>query len=701
MKRLTHVICLAIVGVAALTGAPLANAQTLAGGQYHSVILTSSGTVWTVGSNSDGQLGDNTLTTRKVPILVSGVTNVTAVAAGYNHTLALKSDGTLWTWGDNLYGQLGDGSTTDRKIPVQVTALSNVVAMAAGQYHSVAVTASGQVYAWGRNTNGQLGTGNTTNASAPVQILSGGGGSVGAGQTHTLVVKTDGTVWATGLNGNGQLGNGGTVQQLSLVQMTGVTGASRAGGGAQFSVVLLADGTAVATGYNGSGQIGDNTSTQRTTAVAVVGLTGVTAIAVNENHTLALTSTGAVYAWGANGSGRLGDGTTTLRRVPTLISTLPAVQAVGAGGAHSLAVAADGTLWTWGYNVFSQLGDGTTATRLVPDTISGDSYSWRVATPTLSVASDTYTTDRSVVVATETAGATIHYSRTGIEPTESDPVVASGGTVTVSETQTLMVKAWKIGMPSSATTSATYTMSVAQPSFSPAAGTFTAATNVAISSSTPSATFRYTIDGSEPTESSTLYTSPIAIATTTQLKAIGLKANWSTSITRSGTYTMNFGTLAPPTIEPSAGTYEGQVSVTLSSPQSGATIRYTTNGTTPTASSTAYTGPVLVTTTSTLKAKVFHPNYATSAEASAAYTIKVPAPLLSLESGSYQPGAEVTITSPDAAATLRVTFTGADPTAADGSVPTGTTLLVGGFTVKVRATRTGCVDSDVTTATYT
>src|SRR6185503_2320680 len=118
-----------------------------------------------------------------VPIVVSGLSNVTAVAAGYNHTLALKSDGTLWTWGDNQYGQLGDGSTMDRKVPVQVTTLSNVVAMAAGQYHSLAVTACGQVYAWGRNTNGQLGTGNTNNASSPVQILSSGGASVGAGQT--------------------------------------------------------------------------------------------------------------------------------------------------------------------------------------------------------------------------------------------------------------------------------------------------------------------------------------------------------------------------------------------------------------------------------------------------------------------------------------------------------------------------------------
>ena len=53
---------------------------------------------------------------------------------------------------------------------------------------------------------------------------------------------------------------------------------------------------------------------------------------------------------------------------------------------------------------------------------------------------------------------------------------------------------------------------------------------------------------------------------------------------------MNFGTLASPVMTPRAG-FEGQVAVTLSA-QNLATIRYTTNGTTPTASSAAYDGPI-------------------------------------------------------------------------------------------------------------
>ena len=599
--------------------------------------------------------------------------------------------------GDNAFGQLGDSTTTDRKTPTQVP-LASIVAIAAGEFHSVALHSNGDVYTWGRNTNGQLGTGTTTPSSTPV-LITGAVSSVGAGLTHTLIVKNDGTVWATGANGNGQLGDGSTTQRPSPVQMTGVANAVRASGGSRLTVVLLASGTLMAAGYNGFGQVGDGTTAQRPSAVAVGSLSNVAAIATGSDHTLAITASGQVWAWGHNTDGQVGDGTTTARNVPTLVPNLASIESVGCGFFHSMAITSSGAVYT-----------GPQRERAARRRNDGRSLRSRsnqrrrlcVARRHPGVqrrARHGTTTDRTVVLTVDTPGATIHYTRDGQNPTESDPSLVSGGSVVVTETQTLKAKAWAPGMASGETAIAAYTMKVATPSYSPAGGTYTSARTVTITSATSGAAIRYTTDGSTPSATSPVYTGPVTIDTTTTLKAVGLKASWSDSVAQSSTYTMNFGSLAAPAMSPTAGTYERQVSVTLTG-SPGATIRYTTNGSTPTGTSPVFAAPLLIEATATVKAKAFHPDYATSGETAQAYTISVPAPVLSLASGPYNPGTHVTITSPDPAATLRISLDGSDPTATDPTLASGATLLVGTFTLKVRAFKAGCSDSAVAAATY-
>ncbi|MBI5638286.1 MAG: FecR domain-containing protein [Nitrospinae bacterium] len=109
---------LAPVWVKAISGA-----AAIAAGENHSVALKGDGTVWSWGSNNAGQLGisEGTGTMRLVPVFVDGLSGITAIGAGSNHTFALKSDGTLWTWGSNSKGQLGDDSRDDRMVPAQVS----------------------------------------------------------------------------------------------------------------------------------------------------------------------------------------------------------------------------------------------------------------------------------------------------------------------------------------------------------------------------------------------------------------------------------------------------------------------------------------------------------------------------------------------------------------------------------------------------
>ena len=82
--------------------------------------------------------------------------------------------------------------------------------------------------------------------------------------------------------------------------------------------------------------------------------------------------------------------------------------------------------------------------------------------------------------------------------------------------------------------------------------------------------------------------------------------------------------MATPTFSLGAGTYTSAQSVAISDATSGATIYYTTNGTTPTTSSTRYTGPITVSSTETLEAIAVATGDTNSAVASATYTITQP-----------------------------------------------------------------------------
>jgi hypothetical protein len=107
-------------------------------------------------------------TNRPVLIVSSGVS---AIAAGFAHSLLIKSDGSLWAMGDNSTGQLGDGST-NRLVnhPEQIVA-GGVTAIAAGDSHSLFLTSDGSLWGMGQASAGQLGFSSTDIQHRPVQIL--------------------------------------------------------------------------------------------------------------------------------------------------------------------------------------------------------------------------------------------------------------------------------------------------------------------------------------------------------------------------------------------------------------------------------------------------------------------------------------------------------------------------------------------------
>jgi glucosylceramidase len=163
----------------------------------------------------------------------------------------------------------------------------------------------------------------------------------------------------------------------------------------------------------------------------------------------------------------------------------------------------------------------------------------------------------------------------------------------------------------------------ATPTFSPVAGTYTSAQTVTLSDTTTGASIYYTTNGTTPTETSTLYSAPIAVSSTTTINAIAAAPpGYLNSAVATGTYTINLPAAASPTFSPAPGAYTSAQTVTLSDATTGASIYYTTDGTTPTTKSTLYSAsaPIAVSSTTTIEAIAVASGYSASAVATGTYT---------------------------------------------------------------------------------
>jgi Chitobiase/beta-hexosaminidase C-terminal domain len=160
-------------------------------------------------------------------------------------------------------------------------------------------------------------------------------------------------------------------------------------------------------------------------------------------------------------------------------------------------------------------------------------------------------------------------------------------------------------------------------------------------------------------------------------------------------------TVATPTFSPLPGNYSSPQSVTLSDTTSGATIYYTTDGSTPTVSSPVYSLPIQVSTTTTIQAMAAANGFNNSAIAVGVFTIEPTAatPTFSPLPGNYNSGQSVTLSDTTSGAVIHCTTDGSTPTA--GS-PVCTTVQVNTTTtIQAIAVATGFNNSGIANGVYT
>lgn len=360
-----------------------------AASQTHSVIFSNNSSVWIMGNNGAGQLGNgataNLATPAVLKLAFSLAGNPVAVSVGGSHTLAFANQSTVRAWGSNASGQLGQSPSFlgSSSTPVKVAGLTAISAVAAGGSHSLALDNTGAVWAWGGNANGQAAFKNvSTVRSVPAIVPSLGITATGiaAGGSHSIAF--DGTqVRAWGRNANGQLGNNTTVDSITPVTVQGLANVTKVAAGGSHNLALDTLNQLRVWGYNGFGQLGDGTSVDQSIPklIAIGAGLSVVDIGAGLDHSVVVTADGRVWTWGYNVVGQLGYSTSPnlTQAMPKRIETDAAGSSftdvqriVLVGGNHTIVRKNDGTYWAWGYNGFGQLGDGTTTNRFAPRQIT-------------------------------------------------------------------------------------------------------------------------------------------------------------------------------------------------------------------------------------------------------------------------------------------------------------------------------------------
>ena len=151
------------------------------------------------------------------------------------HSCPVISDGRVQCWGSNSFGELGDGTTTTRTNPVSVSGFLGYTAVHVdvGNYTSCAVKADGEIECWGSNWGGRLGNaGATGDSSTPVSVigLENGATQVAVAADTACALLVDGPVSCWGLARPGAPGSGQATAGLTAsLECRGLASAERRG----------------------------------------------------------------------------------------------------------------------------------------------------------------------------------------------------------------------------------------------------------------------------------------------------------------------------------------------------------------------------------------------------------------------------------------------------------------------------------------
>ena len=280
--------------------------------KFHSLVLDGTGNhFFACGSNQFGQLGTgDTISQEKFTQVLLPVKFISLSAGSPDHSLGIaECDGSLWSWGSNSHGQLGE-QFPNLFQPTQITETHSFVQISAGRQFSLALDSNEHVLSFGSGDNGRLGLGEGVgNQFRPTRIESLSNiKSISAGYQFGIVLDDSGSLWSFGYNFYGQLGLGDNTNRWSPCKIEGIPPIVQVSSGYHHNLILDSHGGVLSFGSNNSGQLGHSETTPKNIPEEVPNLVDIVQIFGAGNTSIVKNDSQQFFVFGNNTSYRAEEG---------------------------------------------------------------------------------------------------------------------------------------------------------------------------------------------------------------------------------------------------------------------------------------------------------------------------------------------------------------------------------------------------------
>nr|XP_029122363.1 ultraviolet-B receptor UVR8 isoform X1 [Elaeis guineensis] len=361
-------------------------------GPGHSIAVTSSGAVYSFGSNSSGQLGLGTLEEEWRPRLIRSLQGIRIIqaAAGAGRTMLISDAGQVYAFGKDSFGEAEYGVQGSKVVttPQIVESLKGIyiVQAAIGNFFTAVLSREGRVYtfSWGNET--KLGHQTEPNDHEPRLLLGPLENipvvQIAAGYCYLLALACQPSgmsVYSVGCGLGGKLGHGSRtderypklIEQFQTLNLQPMVVAA----GAWHAAVVGRDGRVCTWGWGRYGCLGHGNEECESVPKVVEALSNIKAVhvATGDYTTFVVAETGDVYSFGCGESSSLGHSTgadgqanrhtnvlspelvTSLKKINERVVQISLTNSIY-WNAHTFALTDSGELYAFGAADKGQLG---------------------------------------------------------------------------------------------------------------------------------------------------------------------------------------------------------------------------------------------------------------------------------------------------------------------------------------------------------